>query len=60
MEFYNLLELCNYGDLASEMIRDRLVVGIRDLFLSEHLQLDSELTLEKAKRAIRQSGAVQG
>ena len=42
------------------MIRDRLVVGIRDRHLSERLQLDSELTLEKAKRAIRQSGAVQG
>ena len=60
VELYNLVEFCNYGDLASEMIRDRLVVGIRDRRLSERLQLDSELTLEKAKRAIRQSGAVQG
>ena len=42
------------------MIRDRLVVGIRDHRLSERLQLDLELTLEKAKKAIRQSGAVQG
>ena len=42
------------------MIRDRLVVGICDRHLSECLQLDSELTLEKAKRVIRQSGAVQG
>ena len=60
MELYNLVELCNYGNLASEMIRDRFVVGIRDRRLSEHLQLDSELTLEKAKRAIRHGGAVQG
>ena len=60
VELYNLVEFCNYGELASEMIRDRLVVGIRDRHLSERLQLDSELTLEKAKRAIRQSGAVQG
>ena len=44
----------------SEMIHDKLVIGIRDRHLSEHLQLDSELTLEKAKRAICQSGAVQG
>ena len=41
------------------MIRDRLV-GIRNRHLSERLQLDSELTLEKAKRAIRQHVAVHG
>ena len=32
------------------MIRDRLVLGIRDNALSQRLQMDSELTLEKAKR----------
>ena len=60
IELYNLSEFCNYGELTSEMIRDRLVIGIRDRHLSEHLQLDSELTLEKAKKAIRQHEAVQG
>ena len=30
------------------MIRDRIVVGLRDAALSEKLQLDSKLTLEKA------------
>ena len=60
VELYNLKEFCNYGELTSEMISDRLVVGIRDRRLSKRLQLDSELTLEKAKKAIRQSGAVQG
>ena len=45
MELYNLVEYCNYGELKSEMIRDRLVVGILDKKLSEHLQLDPELTL---------------
>ncbi len=40
------------------MIRDRLVVGIRDASLSEHLQLDADLTLEKAKKFIRQWQAV--
>ena len=49
---YNLVENCEYGDLASDMIRDRLVVGIRDNALSQRLQMDSELTLEKAKRQI--------
>jgi len=42
------------------MIRDRLVIGIHDHHLSERLQLDSELTLEKAKKAIRQHEAIQG
>ncbi len=41
------------------MIRDRLVVGIKDAGLSERLQLDPTLTLEKAKTSIRQREAVQ-
>jgi len=36
------------------MIRDRIVVGIRDSALSERLQLDPDLTLEKAKTLVRQ------
>ena len=34
------------------------MVGIRDSSLSGHLQLDANLTLEKAKMAIRQKEAV--
>ena len=56
---YNLADSCNFGALKGEMIRDRLVVGIRDSSLSERLQLDANLTLEKAKIAIRQKEAVQ-
>ena len=41
VELYNLSEFCDYGELTSEMIRDRLVVGIRDRHLSECLQMDS-------------------
>ena len=48
-ELYSLAERCSYGQLTSEMIRDRLVVGIRDLALSERLQLNPDLTLEKAR-----------
>ena len=55
---YNLAENCEYGGLKNEMIRDRLVVGIRDSALSERLQLDGNLTLDKAKTAIRQKEAV--
>ena len=51
---YKLAEHCQYGSLLDEMIRDRLVVGIRHHGLSERLQMNSELTLEKAVTAIRQ------
>ncbi len=45
-------------NMKEEMIRDRVVVGIRDSTLSEKLQMDPALTLESAKKAIRQSEAV--
>ena len=41
------------------MIRDRLVVGIKNEALSKRLQMESNLTLEKAKKLIRQREAVQ-
>lgn len=59
MALYNLAEDCEYGQMRSEMIRDRLVVGIRDTNLSERLQLDPQLTLETAKKAVRQREAVK-
>ena len=59
MELYRMSERCNYGSLTEELMRDSLVVGIRDIKLSERLQLDSELTLVKAKRMVRQAEAVQ-
>ena len=55
---YHLAETCNYQDMKAEMIRDRLVVGIRDQHLSQQLQMDPDLTLEKAKTRIRQKEAV--
>ena len=59
MELYTLAENCDFNELKEDMIRDRLVVGIKDSALSERLQLDSNLTLETAKKAIRQREAVQ-
>ena len=41
------------------MVRDRIVVGIRNAALSEKLQLDDKLTLEKAITLVRQSEAVK-
>lgn len=55
---YELVETCEFGAMKSEMLRDRMVVGIRDSALSERLQLDADLTLEKATKSIRQREAV--
>ncbi len=50
---------CEYGAIKEEMIRDRLVVGIQDQSLSERLQMEPELTLEKTKKLVRQREAVK-
>ena len=52
-ELYNLIEF------KDEMLRDRLVVGIREVGLSEKMQTDSRLTLESAKTLIRQKEAAK-
>lgn len=50
-----LAEHCGNGELYSNMIWDRLVVGLRDKRLFEQLQMDAELTLEKAVTRVCQS-----
>ena len=50
MELYRFADNCNYQDFRDEMIRDRFIVGIRDQRLSERMQLDATLDLEKAKK----------
>ena len=57
---YRLAEHCNYRDLHDEMIRDRIVVGLRDAGLSEKLQTDPELILDKAITMARRTEAVRG
>ena len=61
---YRLAEHCNYRDLHNEMIQDWIVAGLRDSNLSERLQTDPKLTLDKAitmalqKEAVREQQAV--
>jgi predicted aspartyl protease len=52
---YKLVATCNYGDKRDELLRDRIVVGIADKQLSEKLQRDGKLTLEKAVTQVRQA-----
>ena len=51
---HSLAETCNYGTLKNELIRDCLVVGLRDVNLSEKLQLDSQLTKDTEVLRARQ------
>ncbi|UYV82631.1 hypothetical protein LAZ67_22000259 [Cordylochernes scorpioides] len=54
-----MAENCNYGSLKEEMIRDRKVVGVKNLQLSEKLQLEPNLTLERAIQAACQTECVK-
>ena len=56
---YKLVEHCEYGSLREQMIRDRLVVGLRDANLSERLQLESSLDLRDAVQRARNSESVK-
>ena len=58
-DLHCMAEHCQFGDINDELIRDRLVVGLRDTRLAERLQLDPELTLEKAVNQAMQSEAVK-
>ena len=58
-DLHHLVKNCEYGTLKDQMIRDGLVIGIRDRTLSDRLQMEPDLTLEKAKKLIRQREAVK-
>ena len=58
-DLYCLAEYCEFGTLRDDLIRDRIVLGIKDKKLSEQLQLDSKLTLENAITKTRQSETVK-
>ena len=58
-DLYSLAEYCSFGELRDELIRDRIVVGIRSANLYEKLQLKSDLTLETALTQVRQAEAIK-
>ena len=47
-DLHCLARYCSYGNLHEEIVRDRIVVGIRDNKLSQKMQLEPDLTLKKA------------
>lgn len=58
-DLYKLVETCDYGAKRDELLRDRIVVGLSDLKLSERLQFKSDLTLEKAVEYVRSAEQVK-
>ena len=56
-DLYRLAEDCEYGTLKEELIRDRIVVGVLDDALSDHLQSREDLNLAKAVQLSRQAEA---
>ncbi|XP_064476419.1 uncharacterized protein LOC135390594 [Ornithodoros turicata] len=58
-DLHALAEHCKFGSLRDELIRDRIVVGVKDRVLSEKMQLNPDLTLEKATTMGRQTEAVK-
>jgi len=54
-----LSEHCQYGELRSKMIQDRIVIRLHDSALSEKLQLEADLTLEKAVATARQRESIK-
>ncbi|KAI2648690.1 Transposon Ty3-G Gag-Pol polyprotein [Labeo rohita] len=56
---YELAEFCDFRATKDEQIRDRIVIGIADSNVSEKLQLEPDLTLEKAIQIARQSELIK-
>ena len=56
---FTLAEHCGYCTMHDEMIWDHIVVGLRDARLSEKMQLEADLTLEKAITQARQAESIK-
>lgn len=56
---HSLAELCDFRALKEVLIRNWIIVVIRDNKLSESLWLDADLTLQKAITRVRQNAVVK-
>jgi len=58
-DLFQLSQTCKYGLLRDELVRDRIVVGIKDSKLSLSLQMDASLTLESVIDKVKQSESIK-
>ena len=58
-DLHKLAAKCEYGALHDQMIRDRIVVGIRNHALSEKMQLEESLDLARATKLARENEAIK-
>ena len=58
-DLFKLADRCNFQSLHDEMLRDRFIADLWDARLSLSLQLDPDMTLEKALTKARQSESVK-
>ena len=56
-ELRALAEFCNYGETLNDMLRDRIVCGVRDEHIQRRLLAESNLTLQKALDIAQSDGA---
>lgn len=56
---YELTQHCEFGNSKDEQIRDRVVIEILDKEVSQRLQLEADLTLERAIQLVCQSEQVK-
>ena len=56
---YELAQYCEFGGTKEEQIRDRIVIGISDGEVSQKLQLEQDLTLDRAVQIARQSEQIK-
>ena len=58
-DLFKLADRCNFQSLQDEMLRDRFMADLWDARLSLSLQLDPDMTLEKALTKARQNESVK-
>ncbi len=56
---YTLSEYCEYEQMRDDLIRDHIVLGIRDADLSKKMQMVADLTLPKAIQMVRTHESVE-
>ncbi len=56
---YTLSEHCDYGQMCEDLIRDHIVLGIRDADLSKKMQMVADLSLTKAIQMVRTHESVE-